>query len=132
MTERKEKWKIKKRLIFLDAVKTEALPALYKLATLFVYPSLFEGFGIPILEALTIGTPVITSKGSCFKETGGDAALYVSCDDEEELSSTILQVLENKNLQEKMIQDGYKHAQFFSDEAIAQNLMNVYKKVLSC
>lgn len=131
LIEMAEKWKIGKRLIFLEAVKTEVLPAIYKLATLFVYPSLFEGFGIPILEALTTGTPVITSKGSCFKETGGEAALYVSCDDEEELSSTILQILENKNLQEKMIEDGYKQAQLFSDEAIARNLMNVYKKVLS-
>lgn len=131
LIEMAEKWKIGKRLIFLEAVKTEVLPAIYKLATLFVYPSLFEGFGIPILEALTTGTPVITSKGSCFKETGGEAALYVSCDEEEELSSTILQILENKNLQEKMIEDGYKHAQLFSDEAIARNLMNVYKKVLS-
>ena len=54
----------------------DALPAVYKAAEVFCYPSIFEGFGIPILEAMCIGTPVLTSTGSCFAETGGDAALY--------------------------------------------------------
>lgn len=131
LIEMAQKWGIEKRLIFLNEINTDVLPTLYKLATIFVYPSLFEGFGIPILEALTVGTPVITSKGSCFKETGGDAAQYVSCNDDEELASTIIQVLNDKTLQKEMIEKGYLHAQQFSDEAIAQNIMNVYHKALA-
>lgn len=131
LIEMAQKWGLEKRIIFLDGVKTEELPALYKLATLFVYPSLFEGFGIPILESLTIGTPVITSKGSCFKETGGEAVKYVSCNDEDELAETILQVLGDTKLREEMIQKGHLHAEQFTDFSIAQNLMSVYKKVLN-
>ena len=98
---------------------------MYKLATLFIYPSLFEGFGIPILESLTVGTPVITSKGSCFQETGGDAAKYVSSDNEEELASTILQLLDNHELRKIMVQKGFKHIRKFSDQTIAKKyLMN--------
>jgi len=63
------------RIIFRHNIESADLPALYQSASLFVYPSVFEGFGIPILEALYSGVPVITSTGSCFAETGGDAAL---------------------------------------------------------
>ena len=125
-----KEWGVEKRITFLTNVRTETLPALYKLATLFIYPSLFEGFGIPILESLTVGTPVITSKGSCFQETGGDAAKYVSSDNEEELASTILQLLDNHELRKLMVQKGFKHIRKFSDQTIAKNLMTVYNKVL--
>ncbi len=118
------------KVIFLNEVATSELPIFYKLATLFVYPSLFEGFGIPILEALTMRTPVITSKGSCFEETGGEAAQYVSSDNAEELADTIVQVLGSQEIQNDMIRKGIIHAEKFSDKAIAQNLMNVYKTLL--
>ncbi len=121
---------LENKVIFLNEVATCDLPIFYKLATLFVYPSLFEGFGIPILEALTMQTPVITSKGSCFEETGGDAAKYVSSDNADELAETIIQVLGSQELQVEMIQKGIVHAEKFSDKSIAQNLMNVYRKLL--
>ena len=121
---------LENKVIFLNEVATRDLPIFYKLATLFVYPSLFEGFGIPILEALTMKTPVITSKGSCFEETGGDAAKYVSSDNAEELAEAIVQVLGSQELQAEMIRKGTIHAEKFSDKAIAQNLMNVYKKLV--
>lgn len=121
---------LEKRVIFLNALPTTALPALYKLATIFVYPSLFEGFGIPILESLTMGTPVVTSEGSCFRETGGDAAKYVDCHNAEQLAETLIEVLQHEDVQKKMIAQGLSHAQKFTDEAIARNLMSVYKKLL--
>ena len=121
---------LENRVLFLNEMPTEHLPVLYKLASIFVYPSLFEGFGIPILESLTVGTPVITSKGSCFEETGGKAARYVDCHDADELSETIIQVLSDSDLQKRMVEDGLKHSEKFSDAAIAQNLMNSYKKII--
>lgn len=121
---------LEERVIFLNALPTSALPALYKMATVFVYPSLFEGFGIPILESLTMGTPVVTSEGSCFRETGGDAAKYVDCHNAEELAETLINVLQHEDVRQEMIAQGLTHAQKFSDEAIARNLMSVYNKLL--
>lgn len=120
---------LENRVIFLNAMPTESLPTLYKLASIFVYPSLFEGFGIPILESLTMGTPVVTSEGSCFRETGGDAAKYVDCNNADQLSETIIDVLQHEETRQQMISDGLAHAQKFTDEAIAHNLMSVYNKL---
>jgi glycosyltransferase involved in cell wall biosynthesis len=108
---------------------TTALPALYKLASVFVYPSLFEGFGIPILESLTMGTPVVTSEGSCFRETGGDAAKYVDCNNPDQLAETLIDVLQHQEVRDGMVAAGLAHAQKFTDRAVAQNLMSVYKKI---
>lgn len=121
---------LENRVIFLDAMPTSALPALYKLATVFVYPSLLEGFGIPILESLTMGTPVVTSEGSCFRETGGEAAKYVDCNNSDQLAETLLQVLQHEEIQKEMVAAGLAHAQKFSDESIARNIMSVYKQIL--
>lgn len=73
-------------------IPSQELAALYRRALALVYPSLFEGFGIPILEALTVGIPVVTSTGSCFGEVGGDAALYANPRSAEELAEKIIQV----------------------------------------
>lgn len=113
----------------LNNVETEDLPALYAMAKIFIYPSVFEGFGIPILEALTVGTPVITSSGSCFEETAGLHSLYANPNDADHLGETINRVLQNDDLSSKMITEGKKHALLFSDESIANNLMRVYESL---
>lgn len=118
---------IEKQVIFLQNVPTNDLPSIYKLADLFIYPSVFEGFGIPILEALCTGTPVITSKDSCFKETGGSAAIYVNYNNAEEMAYEIERVLNNRELSENMIREGFIHTGNFTDDKIAYNLMNVYR-----
>ena len=92
-----------------------------------IYPSLFEGFGIPILEALCCQTPVITSQGSCFAETGGDSALYINPENAEDVADKLNQVLSNKELRKEMITKGLNHAEKFTDEKVAQQLMKVYK-----
>ena len=120
-------YKLESNVIFRYPVETADLPAIYQSATLFVYPSLFEGFGIPILEALTSGVPVITSKGSCFEETGGNAACYVAHDDAEELADAIRRITENRELAGQMVEKGDIHAHLFSDESIAKALMAVYR-----
>ncbi len=120
-----------KNIYFLENVPNKDLPALYQRATLFIYPSLFEGFGLPILEALNSGTPVITSKGGCFKEAGGKNTIYIDPGNIEELSDAIEMVLTDSSLREKMIDKGYKHAEKFNDQKIAGELISTYKKVIS-
>jgi len=101
------------------------------MADIFVYPSIFEGFGIPILEALASNTPVISSTGSCFAETGGKSSIYVNPHDSSELAAAIDKVLNDTALQSKMKKDGWQHAQNFTGEKIAGYLMRVYREVLN-
>jgi glycosyltransferase involved in cell wall biosynthesis len=118
-----------KQVIFPENVSTEDLPAIYQGADIFVYPSVFEGFGIPILEALNSRVPVITSLGSCFYETGGDNSVYIDHTSDEALSEAILSILSNQSKKTKMIQSGLVHAEKFSEERIASSLMDVYLSV---
>ncbi len=115
---------------FLDEIENTHLPAFYQMASVFVYPSFYEGFGIPILEALASGTPVVTSTGSCFAEAGGNAALYTSPHNHEELAEAIKSVLSDYGLQKKMRELGLQHASAFNAEKMAENVMNTYLKAL--
>lgn len=119
---------LNQQVSFYHNIETEDLPAIYQMAEIFIYPSIFEGFGIPILEALNSGTPVITSKGSCFSEAGGGSSIYIQPDNIEEITEAIRLVLNNKGLREKMIIDGLEHAKNFKDKKVAEDLMNIYKK----
>ncbi len=119
------------RVIFLHGVPNEDLPAIYQCADLFVYPSFFEGFGIPILEAMVSRIPVITSSGSCFPETGGNAALYINPNNPEEIAILSDKVLSDESLKKSMVEKGLLHSQNFSDEAVVTSLMNVYKGMIA-
>jgi glycosyltransferase involved in cell wall biosynthesis len=121
--------KLSTQIHFLHHVETNDLPAMYQLAQLFIYPSIFEGFGIPILEALCSETPVITSAGSCFEETGGEFSLYIQPQDAEEIGAAIRKVLTDSNLQSTMKSRGLIHAGYFTDEKIAKRLINLYKNI---
>lgn len=123
------KYKLEQRVIFLHQVPMEDLPVLYRLASLFVYPSHFEGFGIPILEAMTCQTPVITSTGSCFEETGGAAACYVDSHDAEAMSEAIKKILGDVSLAQEMVEAGNLQAAKFSDASIAKAMTDVYAKL---
>jgi len=120
--------KIENKLMILNDVPFKDLPAIYQQADIFVYPSLFEGFGIPIIEALNSKIPVITTKGGVFSETGGFSSKYVEPDNIEKLSDAIISILEDQDLRKKMISEGLEYASKFNDEKIASNLMNVYLK----
>ncbi len=115
---------------FLQNVPNEDLPALYQMAEIFIYPSRFEGFGIPILEALSSRTPVITSRGSCFPEAAGNDSAYVDPDDPEELAATIRKILDDSKLRDSMKSAGYQHALRFTEDIIAENIMRVYRKIV--
>lgn len=121
---------IEKRVHFHHDVALEDLPAIYQMADVAVYVSLFEGFGIPILEALNSGTPMITSKGGVFPETGGDACLYVGQYDLEEMIHALKTALYDSQRRQDMIDRGYMYALNFRDEKVATNLHKVYEKIL--
>lgn len=121
--------KVEDKVIFLTKVPLVDLPTIYQMSDIFIYPSVFEGFGIPILEALNSGIPVITSKGSCFEETGGNGSCYINHEDPEELSQAIIEILSNENKRKEMIENGFAHAELFSDEQISTNLMSIYKEL---
>jgi len=117
-------------IIFIENLSTIELPALYQKAQLFVYPSTFEGFGLPILEALYSRTPVITGYGEVFREAGGNHTICIHPSRIDELSAAIHHVLSDSQLREKMIKKGYKHVLSFTPDAVAKNIMKVYKKAL--
>jgi glycosyltransferase involved in cell wall biosynthesis len=120
-----------KNVYFTGQVPAEDLPGIYQNALLFVYPSLFEGFGIPILEALNSGVPVISSAEGCFPEAGGPSSMYADITNPEELGNAIHKVISDSSLREKMIAEGYIHAANFREEKIASNLMRVYQHVMN-
>lgn len=126
-----ETHQLSERVHFMPYIPATELPAFYQLASLFAYLSLFEGFGIPILEALNSGVPVITSTGSCFGEAGGDAALYVPPQGgEEALATAIRKVSEDSNLRAQMTERGYAHALRFRPERTIPQLMHLYQSLL--
>lgn len=116
-----------RNVYFLHNVTINDLPCFYQQAKVFVYPSFYEGFGIPILEALVSKTPVITSKGGCFAEAGGEGAVYVDPQSTEELAEALRSILNDSEQRNRMIDAGLKHAQKFRDESIAKAYMEVYQ-----
>jgi glycosyltransferase involved in cell wall biosynthesis len=116
-------------LVFTGYVPDEDLVALYNAADLFVYPSIFEGFGLPPLEAMACGTPVITSNTSALPETVGDAALMVDPLDGEALARAIAAVLGDAGLREQLSTRGRQRAGAFSWEATARIIRGVYQDV---
>ncbi|GAB6113516.1 glycosyltransferase family 4 protein [Desulfomicrobium salsuginis] len=120
---------LESRTRFLGRVADADLPGLYRLARVFAYPSVGEGFGIPILEALASGTPVVTSTGSCFAEAGGDAALYAAPTDAGELAAALAHTLGDEELRRDMIERGLRHAENFRIERTSARLMDIYAEL---
>ena len=120
----------KVELIFLHNLHFADLPAVYKGAEVFCYPSIFEGFGIPILEAMCVGTPVLTSTGSCFAETGGNAARYANPMHPEEIAQQLADILSSSQIRQAMIEKGYEQANLFADETVASNLIRAYQSIV--
>lgn len=120
---------LENKVIFLSNVSLKELAIIYQLANIFIYPSIFEGFGIPIIEALFSKTPVITSKFGVFPEAGGKSSIYIDPNNSEELKEEIIKLLNNEQLRNSIANEGYVFAQNFSDENIAKNIMNVYLNI---
>jgi len=117
------------RVHFYKNVPLQDLPAIYRQAEIFVYPSRFEGFGIPIIEALHCRIPVIATSGSCLEEAGGPQSLYVNPDDDLALSEAIKVILRDSTNREKMVTEGTEYAKLFADKLIAAKLMDLYQRI---
>lgn len=120
---------IRSRVRFFSPNDRE-LFSLYKSARCFVFPSLAEGFGLPLLEAMTAGCPVALSRRSCFPEIADTAALYFNPDDEHEMSEVVRQILEDTTLRERLIALGHLRSALYTWERSADEHLKLYKQLL--
>jgi glycosyltransferase involved in cell wall biosynthesis len=117
------------KVIFIDYIPQEDLPYLYSAAQCLVYPSLYEGFGLPPLEAMACGCPVITSNTSSLPEVVGNAGIMVDPYDVNEIAKAIDLILFNENLRNEMIEKGLKQAKKFSWKKTAEEIYEVIKEI---
>jgi glycosyltransferase involved in cell wall biosynthesis len=114
----------------LGYIEDDELIRLYSMAKVFVYPSLFEGFGLPVLEAMACGTPVITSNSSALPEVGGEAVLYVDPKNEENITTKMIELLENESLQEELTIKGMSRSKLFSWKNTATKTIELFKRYM--
>lgn len=117
---------LENRAFFLEDVTTFELSTIYRLAKIFIFPSVFEGFGIPIIEALISKTPVITTLGGCFPEAGGPDSIYIDPINENELAEKINWLLSKEEIRKQIADKGYEYAKKFHPENITKQLMSLY------
>lgn len=117
------------KVIFLKGLSSKDLAITYQLATIFVYPSIFEGFGIPIIEALYSKTPVITTNSGVFPEAGGPDSLYIDPFNDIELEKKINLLLNDSNLRREISEKGFQFVQKFNDENIASKINKLYSEL---
>ena len=122
---------LEQQVRFIHTVAFSDLPLIYRAAQLFVYPSLFEGFGIPIVEAIASGVPVISSTGSCFSEAGGPDCVYVDPHDHQQLGLAIRKILDDPDKAQQMIENSSVYIQRFEPRVIANELMQVYEGLVT-
>lgn len=120
---------VQNKVEFLDFVKDEDMPDLYKNAQCFVLPSLYEGFGLPVLEAMKNGCPVVLSNVSSLPEAGGDAALYVDPENVNDIATKIDKVLSDAKLRSEMIKKGREQVKKFSWEKTAKETLKVLEEI---
>lgn len=119
------------KIIFLKGLSLKELAIIYQMATVFVYPSFYEGFGIPIVEALFSKTPVITTKGGVFPEAGGPNSIYIDPNNVEEMQSAISTLWNDPNLRQEIAEKGFEFVQKFNDQEIANQYMKIYQDLNS-
>ena len=124
-----ERFGLERRVVFMKSVNNALMPLIYRKAKAFIYPSIYEGFGIPIIEALVSKVPVITTRGGCFPEAAGPGSVFVDPDNAEELADAIRLVLTDEAKRKEMIATGYAYAQQFKPAVCAESMFNLYKKI---
>ena len=117
------------RVVMLHDVPDEHLPAIYRLAEAFVYPSRYEGFGIPIIEAIRMGLPVAACTGSCLEEAGGPHSLYVDPDDDEAMAAAISRLLCGAPGREQRIAESQDYIRRFENTDAAQHFADLYRRL---
>ncbi|MGV2829455.1 glycosyltransferase family 4 protein [Myxosarcina sp. GI1(2024)] len=120
----------KQEIHYLGYLSDAVVALFYSQADVFVYPSVYEGFGLPVLEAMTLGTPVVTSNTSSLPEVAGKAALLVDPQDPMQLADAILQLVTNSQLRQQLIFQGKQRASLFSWERTARTTLEAYKSLL--
>lgn len=117
------------RIHFLSGVSTTDLYAIYQQAECFVYPSRYEGFGIPIIEAIQSGLPVVACTGSCLEEAGGPHNIYVDPDEPQEMAMAIKSITNNKDAAKEMAEQSLRYIQRFENGNIAKAMLGIYRKI---
>mgnify|MGYP001060769793 CR=1 FL=1 len=118
-------------IISIEGVSEEDLIQLYSSATAFVFPSFAEGFGLPVIEAMQCGCPVITSNVSCLPEITGDAAILIDPNSPEEIAAAMNAAADSDGERDKLISKGFKQAELFSWKLTAKRTMDVYRGIMS-
>lgn len=121
--------KLSEKVQFLSGVSMEELSSIYRLADFSVYASHYEGFGIPVIESLYSGTPVIASNSSCLQEAGGEAALYVDPKNPSDIKSKISYLWQSEAERKRRSELGLKFVQKFNDENIFSQMLELYQQV---
>ena len=117
------------RVKIINGLTLKEMAVFYQCAEIMIYPSIFEGFGLPIIEALFSRTPVITSKGSCFHEAGGNKTKYINPMSANEIYNAILEIQNSKKIQEEMKEEGYNYVQNFTHKKVGKELMRIYEEL---
>jgi glycosyltransferase involved in cell wall biosynthesis len=117
------------RVHLLSGVDDASLAVIYSLAEVFVYPSRYEGFGIPIIEAIAAGLPVVACTGSCLEEAGGPASLYVDPDDAKGMASAVQSMLKGNADREQHIRQSQQYIERFKGTDVAAQVLKVYEEV---
>lgn len=125
-----KKYGLEDKIVKMGDIESEDLVAIYNMATIYIQPSLYEGFGLPVLEAMACGTAVVSSNAGSLREVGGDAAVYFNPTNIDQLKSIILEVLQNKSLRNKLSKLGLDQAAKFSWEKVAWETKQIYVKIL--
>ena len=120
---------LKKRIIYMEAHSDQTLSALYTHAIALVFPSLYEGFGLPILEAMHCGCPVIVSNTSSCPEVAGEAGLYIDPRNSDSIQSSVSRVIESEELRAELREKGREQEKRFSWNKVAEQTFEVYKTV---
>jgi glycosyltransferase involved in cell wall biosynthesis len=120
-----------REVVLTGYVPDEDLPSFYSAADLFVYPSFYEGFGLPVVEAMACGVPVVTSKGSSLEELAGESALLVDPMDVKSIESAMGRVLSDAGLAERMVEDGLRRSRQFSFKNTASQTIDVYEHLMA-
>ena len=124
-----EKLGVKDLLFIFDKVPFEDLAPMYRMSEIFIYPSRYEGFGIPIIEAICCGVPVIAATGSCLEEAGGPDCIYVDPDDEKALAAAIEKFSTDTAFRQNSIDNSKKYVEKFSEKIQANQLIECYKEI---
>lgn len=122
---------LKDKIVFLDYVSQEDLPRLYSEAEAFIFPSLYEGFGLPALEAMACGCPTVVSNVASLPEVCGDAAYYVNPYNVDYIAEGINRVIEDLELRNNLIQKGLERAKLFTWEKAARKMLDLYRKAVA-